>query len=253
VVRGTHPTFDLTMPDAYPLVSCIMPTYNRRPFVPHAIEYFLRQDYENKELIVVDDGTDSISDLIPHDDRIRYIRLDKKITLGGKLNLACEYARGDIIAHWDDDDWYALHRLSYQVQALVPGKVDVCGLSRLLYYDLQSGRAHKYVYPPGQHIWLLGSELCYFKAFWATHRFADIQVGMDTRFVWSADPRRVVPLTDCTFAVHMIHAHNVSPKRPQGACWHPHPERDIEQLLGEDWRFYARASGHGRAAQRARG
>ena len=51
-----------------------MPTYNRRPFVPHAIEYFLRQDYENKELIVVDDGTDSISDLIPHDDRIRYIR-----------------------------------------------------------------------------------------------------------------------------------------------------------------------------------
>src|SRR5918999_259285 len=175
---------------------------------------------------------------------IMSIRLDKKITLGGKLNLACEYARGDIIAHWDDDDWYALHRLSYQVQALVPGKVDVCGLSRLLYYDLQSGRAHKYVYPPGQHIWLLGSELCYFKAFWATHRFADIQVGMDTRFVWSADPRRVVPLTDCTFAVHMIHAHNVSPKRPQGACWHPHAERDIEQLLGEDWRLYSGPSRH---------
>ena len=40
-----------------PLVSCIMPTYNRREFVPLAIRYFLRQDYANKELIIIDDGT----------------------------------------------------------------------------------------------------------------------------------------------------------------------------------------------------
>jgi glycosyltransferase involved in cell wall biosynthesis len=38
------------------LVSCIMPTFNRRAFVPQAIRYFLRQDFEHKELIIVDDG-----------------------------------------------------------------------------------------------------------------------------------------------------------------------------------------------------
>ena len=36
------------------MVSCIMPTYDRRKFVPQAIKYFLRQDYQNTELIVLD-------------------------------------------------------------------------------------------------------------------------------------------------------------------------------------------------------
>jgi len=52
------------MPMAFPLVSCIMPTYNRRQFVPQAIKYFLRQDYPHKELIILDDGTDKIRDLV---------------------------------------------------------------------------------------------------------------------------------------------------------------------------------------------
>jgi glycosyltransferase involved in cell wall biosynthesis len=68
--------------DIRPLVSCIMPTYNRRAFVPRAIQYFLRQDYTNRELIIIDDGTDVISDLVPADECIRYFRLDKKVTLG---------------------------------------------------------------------------------------------------------------------------------------------------------------------------
>ena len=50
-----------------------MPTHNRRPFVAQAIVYFLRQDYPNRELIIVDDGTDPVADLIPDDPRIRYL------------------------------------------------------------------------------------------------------------------------------------------------------------------------------------
>ncbi|MGE5301393.1 MAG: glycosyltransferase family 2 protein [Acidobacteriota bacterium] len=76
-----------------------MPTFNRRRFVPLAMKYFLRQHYESKEPIIVDDGTDAIGDLIPADDRIRYIRLDKKRTIGAKRNPACEQARGEIILH----------------------------------------------------------------------------------------------------------------------------------------------------------
>src|SRR5205823_462641 len=43
-----------------PLVSCIMPTYNRRPFLPLALDAFHNQDYLNKELLVIDDGTDPV-------------------------------------------------------------------------------------------------------------------------------------------------------------------------------------------------
>ena len=97
------------------LISCIMPTYNRREFVPNAIQYFLRQNYENKELMIIDDGEDAVKDLVPRASNIRYFRLDHKIRLAAKLNLGCDYAKGDIIANRGDYGWYASHRLSYQM------------------------------------------------------------------------------------------------------------------------------------------
>jgi hypothetical protein len=56
-----------------PFVSCIMPTSNRRRFVPMAITYFQRQDYLNRELIIADDGTDPVRDLVPENLYILYI------------------------------------------------------------------------------------------------------------------------------------------------------------------------------------
>ena len=221
-----------------PLVSCIMPTYNRRVFVPQAIRYFLRQDYENKELVVVDDGTDSIHDLIPDIPSIRYFRLEKKITLGAKLNLACKQAKGMILANWDDDDWYAARRLSYQLEMLVREGTDVCGLNKLLYYDLRKNQAFQYIYPPDQRPWLLGSSLCYTRKMWDRNHFADINVGMDGLFVWGTTPNRVTALDDPTIAVHMIHDYNVSPKKTVGGWWHEHPVDGIREIMQSDWENY---------------
>lgn len=67
-----------------------MPTANRRAFVPLAIRYFQRQDYAEKELVILDDGEDAIGDLIPDDPRVRYIRLNGKRTLGAKRNECVE-------------------------------------------------------------------------------------------------------------------------------------------------------------------
>ncbi|WP_315817966.1 glycosyltransferase family 2 protein [Paraflavitalea speifideaquila] len=222
-----------------PLVSCIMPTYNRRSFVPHAIKYFLRQDYENKELIIIDDSIDAIEDLVPDISGIRYYHLDAKITLGAKLNLACEYASGSIIANWDDDDWYAPRRLTYQVNALESADIDICGINKLLYFDLRHKLAYRYVYPPDQRIWLLGSSLCYKKESWRINHFADINVGMDGLFVWKIPPHRVRVLPDSTMSVHMIHNNNVSPKQTHDSWWHTYPVEEIKTIMGADWNFYS--------------
>jgi len=48
-----------------PLVSCIMPTANREKFIPLAVKYFQRQDYPNKELVVLDDGNKPVKHLLP--------------------------------------------------------------------------------------------------------------------------------------------------------------------------------------------
>ena len=221
-----------------PLVSCIMPTYNRRRFLPLSIRYFQRQDYENKELIIIDDGSDDISDLVPEDERIHYHRLNQKKTLGAKLNMACELSRGLFIANWDDDDWYAARRLSYQVEALMRKGINVCGVNDLLYFDVLAGRAYRYQYPSDQRLWLLGSGLCYSKGLWEKNPFADINVGMDGLFVWATPREEITVLEDATFAVFMIHEHNVSPKYTKGSWWQPYPVEKIQQILGRDWSCY---------------
>lgn len=220
------------------LVSCIMPTYNRRAFVPYAIQYFLRQDYLYKELIIIDDGNDSVEDLVPDNPAIRYYRLQKKLTLGAKLNLACEYARGNIIANWDDDDWYAPRRLSYQAHSLKNENIFICGINNLLYYDLLDKKAFNYIYPSNQKPWLIGSSLCFKKQFWQMRHFEDIDVGMDGLFVWKAASQNIDVLTDSTFSVHMIHGNNVSPKSTNNIWWHPYPVEEIKKILHDDWPLY---------------
>jgi glycosyltransferase involved in cell wall biosynthesis len=98
-----------------PLVSCIMPTADRRGFVPHAIRYFLAQDYPNKELVILDDGSDCIADLVPDDPRVRYIRRSGRMPLGAKRNECVRACHGELIMHWDDDDWMAPRRIRCQV------------------------------------------------------------------------------------------------------------------------------------------
>jgi predicted O-methyltransferase YrrM len=225
--------------DDLPLVSCIMPTCDRRPFVPRAIRCFLRQDYPNKELIVVDDG-DAVRDLVPDDPRLRYVRLPRRASVGAKRNLACEHAAGPLIAHWDDDDWHAPRRLRCQVEALRAAGADLCGLTTLLFYDTRSGEAWRYTYPDGQRPWLSGSSLLYTRAFWAGHRFPETNVGEDSHFVSCAAAGQLVVLQDFTVHVGIIHGRNVSPKPTGGAWWRPCPAEEIARVLGDDWADYRR-------------
>jgi glycosyltransferase involved in cell wall biosynthesis len=213
-----------------PLVSCIMPTSDRRAFVPRAIAQFLEQDYPHRELIVVDDGADSVADLIPDDPRIRLIRLDRTATIGTKRNLACEAARGDLIAHWDDDDWMAPWRLRYQIDEMLRDGAEVCGLSRLLFYQETTRRAWEYVYPAGRP-WLAGGTLCYRRSVWASHRFADVNEGEDTRFVWTLRGVKLLALRDARFYVATVHARNTSPKRTSDGRYQPREAASIEALM----------------------
>jgi O-antigen biosynthesis protein len=244
VLTTAHPTRHIVPqatpphPQSLPLVSCIMPTYNRRPFLAQAIAYFLRQDYPNRELIIVDDGTDPIGDLVPDNPYMRYIRLAPRRTIGAKRNLACEAAKGEIIVHWDDDDWMAPWRLRYQVENLLKEQADICGLAQVLYCAPRVEKAWQYIYPAGDRPWVAGNTLCYTKAFWQYNPFPDINVGEDTRFVWSNRTKRIVALQDSTFYVAVIHADNISPKHTTDRRWHVYPLADMRNLLGEDWAFY---------------
>jgi glycosyltransferase involved in cell wall biosynthesis len=221
---------------AAPLVSCIMPTADRRAFIPTAIRYFLRQDYSNSELIIVDDGKESVEDLVPSSPRIRYHRLNSRRTIGAKRNLACEDARGEVVVHWDDDDWMAAWRLRYQVGALLENGADVCGLNRIIYLDVNSKKSWEYAYG-SKKPWVAGNTFCYSREFWRRKTFPDIQIGEDVQFLWNGRPQ-IVALQDPTFYVALIHPRNVSPKKPCSPWWQPYPILEAAKILGDDWSFY---------------
>src|SRR5205823_6216249 len=115
-------------PQSVPLVSCVMPTFNRRAFIPLALAGFRRQTYPNRELIVIDDGNDAVGDLLANEPDVRYFHSRTRLTIGAKRNQACAEVRGRIIVQWDDDDWYATDRIEKQVAPLLRGEADISGL-----------------------------------------------------------------------------------------------------------------------------
>jgi len=220
------------------LVSCIMPTFDRRCFVPQAVRYFLRQDYPARELIILDDGPEPVGHLLPADDRIIYHRLETQMVLGAKRNLACQLARGPLIAHWDDDDWASPDRISVQVTALTGGGADVCGAASLLYYDPVGSCAWRFTWPDRLRPWAAGPSLCFAKEMWARSPFPEVAIGEDTRFVFSPAVRRIADVSAAACVVGIIHPRNTAPKSVHGVHWSPRPVREAEDVLGDDMAFY---------------
>lgn len=216
-----------------------MPTANRRLFVGSSIRMFLAQDYPEKELVIVDDGTDEVSDLVPTDHpQIRYFReTPGRRSLGGKRNYACDVARGDFILHWDDDDWYAPWRISYQARALQLGDLDINGINNPLFVDACAQEAWEYPRTRRTSSWLCGATLGFRRSFWVIHRFAEIQVGEDTRFVYMARGARIEALQNNRFFVGRVHAGNTSTKRLYHRC-PACPIAVIRSVVGSEWLVY---------------
>lgn len=233
-----------TPPDAVaptiPLVSCIMPTADRRAFVPRAIRQFLAQDYPERELIVVDGGAEPVSDLMPSDGRIRYFRADPAASVGALRNMGCRCARGEYIAHWDDDDWIAHWRLSYQMQAMLETGADICGIDRLYCWDPRSDRVWRYTYPRDNRAWLAGGTMLYKRGLWEQRPFADVDVGEDNQFVWSDAPKRIAALDDEDFYVALVHPGNTSPKAIEPSRWIQVDAAPVLAALGADAEEYRR-------------
>lgn len=130
-----------SMNTEFPLVSVIIPTFERPQFLVKALELVQRQDYPNLEVIVVDDGRVSQAEnpemaAALSAPNVRYVHLPERRSIGAKRNLAVELARGEVVVHWDDDDYFREHRISAQVAPIIRGEVDMTVLEHHYYFVL---------------------------------------------------------------------------------------------------------------------
>ncbi|MBO0736544.1 MAG: glycosyltransferase family 2 protein [Alphaproteobacteria bacterium] len=208
-----------------------MPTANRRRFVPEAIRLFLAQDYSDKELVIVDNGGDTVSDLMPADPRVRYVRA-RPDTVGALRNIACEEARGELIAHWDDDDFYAPSRLSRQARMLAEDGTELCGLNRFAFYDRDARQAWEYRYPATERVWVHGATMGYRKSLWRKQPFPTRRrIAEDTDFCFMTDPDVIRVISDLALYVGLVHRANSGVKDPD-LVWRMMESGWITEIVG---------------------
>lgn len=105
-----------------PLVSVVIPTYNRKHVLARCIDSVLAQTYRNFEIVIVDDcSSDGTMEFIEseygamEDVNIVYVRNDENQGAGASRNIGVSYANGDYIAFHDSDDEWRHDKLEKQM------------------------------------------------------------------------------------------------------------------------------------------
>ena len=129
-----------------PLISVVVPTYNRAHIIAKTIENILAQTYKNFELIIVDDGSsDNTADVVkPYLNDIVYIQQENKGITGAR-NTGIKAAQGEWIALQDSDDYWDPEKLQQQVDDINtnPG-LDVYFLETYLQRNHLDGEVKSY-------------------------------------------------------------------------------------------------------------
>jgi len=110
-----------------PLISVVIPAYNRENLIQGCLKSIIDQTYTNLEIIVVDDkSTDKTIEKINeiNDERIRVIALEKNGGAQIARNRGIKEAKGEWIAFQDSDDTWDLTKIEKQVKVLEENNFD---------------------------------------------------------------------------------------------------------------------------------
>ncbi len=130
-----------------PIVSVIMPTFNREVLLIEAVDSVLRQSYKYWELIIVDDGSvDNTASVIKsrygHEPRIKYISQPNQGQSVARNN-GVEASTGEYVAFLDSDNVWEPHRLQEGVAVLIENpNVGLC-YADVIYIDAQGDELHR--------------------------------------------------------------------------------------------------------------
>ena len=224
-------------------VSIITPTYEREHFAAKLYGCFSAQTYADIELLVLDDSP-SPSAFFAHcdDPRVRYWHQDPHTANGQKRNILAGRASGEVIVHFDDDDYYAPQYVETMVQLLAGH--DLVTLSGWYLYSLMHQffgywdkanpqQEHYKLSPEGlrtqifkdvtpetvyAHVLGYGFTYVYRKQAWEAAKFDDAFHGSDFRFVQALlkQGRDIVTFQDQqALVLHTISTNNVSSIFPQ--------------------------------------
>ena len=192
-----------------------MPTQaNRTKWWQQAIDSWAAQTHPHRRLLIACEDADALRRL-PRADGVEVLQSPVFRTLGAKRNWINRQARGEFIAHWDDDDWSDPRRLSDQIERLRSTGSAVTG-----YRVMEFHGAEKWLYT-GTQDYVLGTSLCYRRSWWQAHPFDPAaHVNEDGRFVAVASGAGQLAVADgLGMMIARDHEANTSPRARQTKQW----------------------------------
>jgi glycosyltransferase involved in cell wall biosynthesis len=222
----------------HPLVTISTITANRRHFFQHAIRNVCTQLGKGFEIewIVVEDGDESVEDLVSHLDFVRYARLAGKNSVALKRNIANDMAQGDYILYFDDDNYAFPHRAIVSINALYRSNLLMAGSSDMLILDRRNWEIFQ-VGPFSDMHATLGT-WCIRREMLERSRFRDTDSkGEEVAFTgnWSVP---ILQLGGLNTSISFSHGQNTVPKNDLKDPWMPSwlPETFID--CAETLEFY---------------
>jgi glycosyltransferase involved in cell wall biosynthesis len=175
----------------------VLTTRDRPHLLPIALACFNHQTYRNRELIIVDDGSEFPVDPVAMDRShamVTIIRVNPGTPLGVKLNHGVEAARGRLCMKMDDDDWYAPAYLETSVAALLESQRQVCRPAVMfhmgfLFFELRTWRVHESI---GNNA--PGATLLFAREDWQRRPFRPLPTDEDVWFYRDQVKAGAVPL-----------------------------------------------------------
>jgi len=182
---------------ALPLVTCLCITRARVELLQRSIACFRRQNYINKELLILcEDDDHSTIEYVKtiSDTNIRYhiVPTDNKKTLGELRNLSIELAAGEYFCQWDDDDWYDPRRISKQLYFATKEKKAASILPRWLIFSTIENKS----FCSHVRFWE-GSILCRKDFFHSSHVYKAVSYGEEIFLVQELILRDQAAIIDC--------------------------------------------------------
>ena len=105
-----------------PLVSVIIPVYNRFEMAKEAISSVIGQTFKDLEVFIIDDGSIDMTPILgtyfKDDSRVKYIRINHSGMPGFVRNKGVELSSGKYLAFLDSDDLWMDNKLEKQIKYL---------------------------------------------------------------------------------------------------------------------------------------
>ena len=230
-------------------LSLMTPTYQRHHLAEPLYQCFQAQTHYDRELLVLDDSpTPSPFFERLRDPRVKYVHTTTRLTVGAKRNALADMASGQVLGHFDDDDYYAPEYVSHMLEGL--GRADFFKLSGWFaysqvadffgYWEASQLLDYQYKLAPGQPVlsvctthmtgaekfdwvkatlWGYGFSYVYKRSVWEAVRFNPHVVGWND-YCFAQDLitqgfQAACDLDTTGLALHVIHDSNVSFAVPQ--------------------------------------